>query len=144
MSVRVVATLLLAVAATVHASDNSVVVTLEDTPSQNASHHWKFRPGSIPQDSDSQGDQWRDKFITASEKRLGSAKDAIAIEALMPSSMPLTIRWLSRSVVLVSADCCFDAHSKVRLRCLYVLEKHRSKWNVTHHYRYSHPFTSSV
>ena len=121
MSVRVVVAALVAVTVTAEASDNSVEVTLEDTPPENPPHHWKFLPFSPPApDSDSQGDQWRDKFITASDKRLGTAKDTSAIEALVPSSIPLMIRWISRSVALVSAGCYSDAHSELRLRCLYV------------------------
>jgi len=133
--------LLLGVTVVLYASDNSVEVTIEDTQPQTPPPHWKFRPDSAAQDSDPQGDKWRDKFITASDKPLGTAKDTSAIEALVPSSMPLTIRWISRSVALVSADCYSDARSGVRLRCLYVLKKRRSKWQVTHHYRHTGPLT---
>ena len=125
--------------AVVHASDNSDDVFYEEVPEQQP--HWKFRPESAARDSDSHGDHWRNKFITASDKRLGSAKDTCAIEALLPSSTPLTIRWISRSVALVSADCYSDPHSNFHLRCLYVLEKRHSKWQVTHHYVHHGPLT---
>lgn len=133
MTPRLVVTLLAGMTAVVCASDNSVEVTLELTPPETPPPHWKFRQDSAVQDSDSQGAQWRGKFITASDKPLGGAKDTRAIETLAPSLKPLTIRWVSRSVVLVLGDCSSDAHS--RLRCLYVLEKHRSKWTLTHRYR---------
>jgi len=141
MSARLVLTLLLGVTAVLYASDNSVEVTIEDTLPQTPPPHWKFRQDSAAKDSDSQGDQWRGKFITASDKPLGTAKDTRAIEALVPSSMPLTIRWISRSVAVVSADCYSDPHSSVHLRCLYVLEKRRSKWQVTHQYLHHGPLT---
>jgi len=129
--------LFLAVSAIALASDNSVEVTLEDTAPQTPPPHWKFRPHSAVQDSDSQGDRWRDKFITASDKPFGTAKDVAAVQSLVPSSsVPVTVRWVSRSVVLVSAGCSADLDSTVRVRCLYVLEKHHSTWEITHHYRH--------
>jgi hypothetical protein len=141
MSVRLLIALLIGIAATIHASDNSVEVTLELPPPQSPPPHWKLRPDPALQDSDSQGDLWRDKFITASDKPFGSAKDLVTVQSLVPSSsLPVTVRWLSRSVVLVSAGCHSDSDSTVRVRCLYVLEKHHSKWKITHHYRQSHFF----
>ena len=90
-------------------------------------------------DSDSEGGQWQFKFKAGSDKRLGSAKDAAAIKALLRSSMPVTIRWISRSVVVAAADCYSDARFSRRVRCLYVLEKHGSKWKITHHYSHDLP-----
>jgi hypothetical protein len=139
MSARLLLTLMITLAAIVEASDNSVEVTLEDTPSQNPPPHWKFRPDSAAQDSDSQGVHWRSKFYAGSDKRLGTLRDAASIKRLVPSSMPITIRWISRSVVVVAADCYFDASSRGRFRCLYVLEKHGSKWTTTHHYSHRLP-----
>ena len=41
--------------------------------------------------------------------------------------------------LVVAADCYSDAHFSRRVRCLYVLEKHGSKWKVTHHYSHGLP-----
>jgi len=121
----------------VHASDNSDDVFYEEVPEHQP--HWKFRRGPAMQDSDSQGGQWQYKFITGSDKRLGTAWGAAAIKALLPSTMPVTIRWISRSAVVVAADCYSDAHFSRRVRCLYVLEKHGSKWKLTHQYSHGLP-----
>jgi hypothetical protein len=137
MKARLVVPLLLGLAGVVHASDNSVEVTLEpppppraleNTPDQQQSQQpafrrWRFQPGPASQDSDSQGAQWQFKFIAGSDKSLGTAADSAAIKALVPSTTPVTIRWISRSVVVVAAD-----------HRLFVLEKHRSKWKITHYY----------
>ena len=90
--------------------------------------------GSPMQDSDSHRDEWRNKFIIASEKPFGSNNDTDAITALVPSSLPLTIRWVSESIAIISADCCCEKSSDPPLRCLYILEKRGTKWKVTHHY----------
>jgi hypothetical protein len=123
--------------AVVHASDKSDDVFYEEVPEHQP--HWKFRPGPAMQDSDSQGGEWKYKFITGSDERLGTARDTAAIKTLLPSTMPVTIRWISRSVVVVAADCYSDAHFSRRVRCLYVLEKHGSKWKLTHHYSHGLP-----
>ena len=139
MKGRLVVPLLLGLAGVVHASDNSVEVTLEDTPDQSqlpAFRRWRFQPGPAIQDSDSQGAQWQFKFIAGSDKRLGTAADSAAIKALVPSTPPVTIRWVSRSVVVIAADCSSSASSREPPHCLYVLEKRRSKWKITHHYVY--------
>ena len=139
MKARLVVPLLLGIAGVVHASDNSVEVTLEDTPDQQQSQQpafrrWRFQPRPAIQDSDSQGAQWQFKFIAGSDKRLGTAADSAAIKALVPSTPPVTIRWVSRSVVVIAADCSSGTSFSGRLSCLYVLEKHRSKWKISHHY----------
>jgi len=139
MKGRLVVPLLLGLAGVVHASDNSVEVTLEDTPDQSqlpAFRRWRFQAGPAIQDSDSQGAQWQFKFIAGSDKRLGTAADSAAIKALVPSTPPVTIRWVSRSVVVIAADCSSSASSREPPHCLYVLEKRRSKWKITHHYVY--------
>ena len=144
MKARHVVPLLLGLAGVVHASDNSVEVTLEDTPDQQQSQQpafrrWRFQPGKpgpAIQDSDLQGAQWQFKFIAGSDKRLGTAADSAAIKALVPSTPPVTIRWVSRSVVVIAADCSSSASSREPPHCLYVLEKRRSKWKITHHYVY--------
>jgi hypothetical protein len=128
MKARLVVPLLLGLAGVVRASDNSVEVTLEDTPDQQQSQQpafrrWRFQPRRAIQDSDSQGAQWQFKFIAGSDKSLGTAADSAAIKALVRSTTPVTIRWISRSVVVVAAD-----------HRLLVLEKHRSKWKITHYY----------
>jgi hypothetical protein len=141
MKARLVVPLLLGISSVVHASDNSVEVTLEDTPDQQQSQQpafrrWRFQPRPAFQDSDSQGAQWQFKFIAGSDKRLGTTADSAAIKALVPSTTPATVRWVSRSVVAVAADCSSSASSREPPHCLYVLEKHRSKWKITHHYFY--------
>ena len=117
--------------------DNSVEVTLEDTPEQqqqnNDYRRWRFVPGNQQQDSDSQFAHWRYEFYAGSDKPLGTAADTTAIKALVSSTIPPTMRWISRSVVVVAADC-YTAASSSGDRCLYVLEKHGSKWKLTHHY----------
>jgi hypothetical protein len=122
----------------VHASDNSIEATLEDAPpGQQAQFRafetWRRKP--TPQEVNSDGNfaQWIFKFdYVASDKRLGNAADTASIKALVPATTPPTIRWVSRSVVVVVSAC----HSDVSGRCLYVLEKHGPKWKVTHHYYY--------
>lgn len=79
---------------------------------------------------DSQYSHWKFEFYAASDKPLGTPTDTNMIRALIPSTIPPTIRWVSRSVVVVAADCS----SNGEFRCLYVLEKHGSKWKLTHHY----------
>jgi hypothetical protein len=143
MKARLVVPLLLGLAGVVHASDNLVEVTLEDTPDQQQSQQpafrrWRFQPQPRPaiQDSDSQGAQWQFKFIAASDKRLGTTADSAAINALVPSTTSATVRWVSRSVVAVAAGCSSSPSSREPPHCLYVLEKRRSKWKITHHYFY--------
>ena len=135
MRTRLALTLVIAVAAVIQAGENSVEVTLEDTPEHHETPRWKFTPGQSADDRDQNGFmQWRYKFYVGSDKQLGTAADTAAIKALVPLTMPPKIRWISRSVVVVAADCYTDASSRGRVRCLYVLERHGSKWKLTHHY----------
>lgn len=120
--------------AVVHASDNPDDTFYEELPQHQP--HFDYRRGPTMEDSDAEGGQWQYKFKTGSDKRLGTARDVAAIKTLLPSTMPVTIRWISRSVVAVAADCDSDAHFSRRVCCLYVLEKYGSNWKVTH--RYSH------
>src|SRR4051794_36267211 len=122
---------------------DSIEVTLESTPEQQqplqaeteAYNRWKRLPRQA--DSDMNCEYWRYKFvITASEKRLGSARDIAAIKQLLPGTVPPTMRWVSRSVVVAVSACYSDSSATSRRRCLYVFEKHRSKWKLTHHYYY--------
>jgi hypothetical protein len=135
---RLALILIVAFAGILRASDNSVEVALEDAAEHQASKdanrwkRWKFQPKKGEPDWKDFG-QWRYKFYTGSDKELGSAADTAAIKALVPSTMPTTIRWISRSIVVVAADC--DAvTSPSGFRCLYVVEKRRSKWKTTHQY----------
>jgi hypothetical protein len=104
----------------------------ENGPPSPPVQRWKFRPQEP--DSDDQYQQWRFKSYSGSDKQLGSPKDAAAINALVPGPKPAKLCWISRSIVVVISACRFDALSNQR-RCFYVLEKHRSKWSITHHYR---------
>src|SRR5437764_204753 len=140
MNPALVLAFIFGLAAVVHASDNSDDIFYEEVPEHQP--HWKFRPGPAMQDSDSQGGQWGYKFIAGSDKPLGTARDAAAIKAVVPFTMPVTIRWISRSVVVVAADCYSDAHFSRRMRCLYVLENPCAKWKVT--YLYSHGITANL
>ena len=139
MTTRLALTLIIGFGAVLKASDNSIEVTLEDTPehqesSQTDKNRWKFRPQTATKFDWNDFMHWRNKFWSGSEKQLGSAADRNAIKALVPLTMPPIIRWISRSVVVVSADCYSDRLSSGRVRCLYVLEKHRSSWKVAHHF----------
>jgi hypothetical protein len=130
--------LIIGLAGFAHASDNSIEVTLEDAPPDQQPHlkafeTWRRKP--TPQELNSDGNfaQWKFKFdYVASDKRLGRSGDTSAIKALVPATTPPTIRWVSRSVVVVVAGC----HSDPSKRCLYVFEKHGSKWKLTHHYHW--------
>src|ERR1700736_4623710 len=113
MSVRLVIALILAFAAVVRASDNSVEVTLEDTLEQQQKdaleqqqkyRRWHFAPKPQDHDSDSQFEQWRFKFNAGSNKSLGNAKDEAAIKSLVPGTSTVAIRWVSRRVVVVEAN----------------------------------------
>jgi hypothetical protein len=96
------------------------------------SRRWKFSPQY--KDSDDKFLEWQAKFNGGSIRRLGSAKDAAAISSLLPATKSRTLHWVSRSVVVVMSACPFDA-SSTNQYCLYVCEKHGSKWNLTHHYQ---------
>jgi hypothetical protein len=141
MKPRVLFALLLGFTGVIHASDNSIEVTLEDTPADEQSQFrafevWRHKPAAQELSSDGDFAKWKFKFdCVASDKRLGSAADTAAIEALVPATRPPTIRWVSRSVLVVAAAC----HSDDGGRCLYVFKKHGSKWKVTHHYYYLPP-----
>jgi len=123
--------------AVVQASDSSDDIFYDEVPEHQP--HFEYRRAPTMEDSDAEGGQWQYKFKAGSDKRLGTARDVAAVKALLPSTMPVTIRWISRSVVVVAADCYSDAHFSRRVRCLYVLEKHGSKWKVTHHYSHGLP-----
>jgi hypothetical protein len=145
MSATLLLIFLFASAAVVHASDNSVEVTLEDTPQQQHAdttfRRWSFFKRPQYQDSDSQFPQWESKFKAGSDRPLGTARDTAAIKAVVPSTMPVTIRWVSRRLVVVAADCHPDS-STDNGYCLCVLEKQRSKWKLVHHYSHRwHPYT---
>jgi hypothetical protein len=120
-----------------HASNDSDDVFYEEVPEHQP--RFEYRRAPTIEDSDAEGGQWQFKFKTGSDKRLGTARDAVAIKVLLPSTMPVTIRWISRSVVAAAADCYSDARFGRRVRCLYVLEKHGSKWKITHHYSHDLP-----
>jgi hypothetical protein len=96
--------------------------------------HHKREPQEIA--SDGNYAVWRYKFEAASDKQLGSTADTTAIKALLPATIPPTIRWVSRSVVVVASGCYSDASSTHHATCLNVFEKHGSKWKLTHHYRW--------
>jgi hypothetical protein len=66
------------------------------------------------------------KFEGGSDKPLGTPKDTAAIKALVPARISPTIRWVSRSIVVVSGGC--RSPNVLGGRCFYVLEKHGSKW----------------
>jgi hypothetical protein len=134
MNPRLLFTFIIGFTAVVHASDNSDEVFFEEIPEHQP--HWNFVPRAPQEvDSDSNYMQWRYKFLSGSDKRLGSEADTAAIKQLVPATIPRTIRWVSRSVVVVASDCHSDASPSRRMRCLYVFEKHGSKWKLTHHYR---------
>jgi hypothetical protein len=126
--------------AVVHAGDNSIEVTLEDTPADQSQlrsfENWRHKPAPQESNSDANYWQWRYKFEAGSANQLGSAADTAAIKAMVPPTIPPTIRWVSRSIVVVASACCSDASSNRPARCLYVFEKRGSKWRLTHHYRW--------
>jgi hypothetical protein len=101
-------------------------------PSTPSARRWKFSPQD--KDSDDRFLEWEAKFNSGSVRRLGSAKDATAISSLLPATKSRTLHWVSRSVVVVMSACP-RASSMDRQYCLYVCEKHGSKWDLTHHYR---------
>ena len=132
MRVLLMLTLLLGFTAVVRASGNSVEVTLEDTLDQQQKdkleeqqkyRRWHFNAKPPVHDSDNQFEQWRFKFNTGSDKRLGNAKDEIAIKSVLSDTPPIMIRWVSPRVAVVEANG------------LIVVEKRASKWKITHHYR---------
>jgi hypothetical protein len=129
----------------VQASDNSIEVTLERTPGDQQAQRkvlvldaYRHKPPPQKADSDANYRYWRNKFEGGSDKPLGRPKDAAAIKALVPATISPTIRWVSRSIVVVSADC--RSPSVLGGRCLYVFEKHGSQWSLTHHYHWPFQF----
>jgi hypothetical protein len=139
MRVLLLLTLLLGVTSIVRAGGNSIEVTLEDTPQQqqapqNSFRRWRFGQQPAQQDSDTQFSRWDYKFKWGSDKSLGTAADTSAIQASVPSTMPVTIRWVSRRVVVVAADCHQESSSGSGERCLYVFEKQGAKWKLAQHY----------
>ena len=127
--------------AAVQASDNSIQVTLEATPGERQAQRvivvvpdaYRHKPPPQKINSDPNYGYWRNKFEGGSDKPLGRPKDTAAIKALVPATIPPTIRWVSPSIVVVSADC--RSHTLWGgERCLYVFEKQGSKWSLTHHY----------
>src|SRR5437667_8189258 len=115
--------LIIGLAAVAHANDTSLEVTLELTPPEDPQgfqlrsfEQWRPKPAPHEVNSDGNFAQWKFNFdYVASDKRLGSAADTATIKALVPAGTPPTIRWVSRSVVVVASAC-----SDVRARCLYV------------------------
>jgi hypothetical protein len=130
MTGRLVVTLFIGVIALAHASDNSDDLFYEEVPQHQP--HFRWIPGI--QNSDDQVGYWKYKFDIASDKRLGTTADIKAIKASVPSTMSVTIRWISRSSAVVAADCSSDPSASAHVRCLYVVQKHGAKWRVTHHY----------
>jgi hypothetical protein len=104
----------------------------QPTPSVDWRQRWKLQ--TQDSDSDNRYLEWETKFSRGSVRRLGSAKDATAIRALLPATTS-QVRWVSRSAVVVMSACRYQASSTYQQPCLYVFEKHGSKWNLTHHYR---------
>jgi hypothetical protein len=133
MKARLALIWIMAIAPVAGATDNSVEVTLEDTPGQQPpknNERWKglkFQRSECDQkatERDSKGyGKWRSKFDVGSDKPLGTPADVAAVKSLLPNTESITIRWVSRSVVVVSHGLT-----------LCVVEKHRSKWKVTHRY----------
>ncbi len=140
MNRSVIFALIIGLAGVAQANDNSIEVTLEPTAPEDQQgsqlrlfEKWRRKPAPQEVNSDGNVAQWSFKFdYVASDKRLGSAADTAAIKALVPATTSPTIRWVSKSLVVVAAAC----HSNVSWRCLYVVEKHGSKWKLTHHYYY--------
>jgi hypothetical protein len=131
--------------AVVQATDNSVEVTLEDTLGDQQAQGkvlvldvYLHKPPPQKTDSDADYGYWRNKFEGGSDKPLGTPKDTAAIRGLIPATISPTIRWVSRSIVVVSADCRPPPPYVLGGRCLYLFEKHGSKWSLTHYYRWPH------
>jgi hypothetical protein len=132
--------LLIGLAGVARANDNFIEVTLEVAPPEDqrdsqlkSFEQWRPKPAPHEVNSDRDFSQWKFRFdYVASDKPLGSPGDTASIKALVSATTPPTIRWLSRSVVVVASAC----HSAVTGRCLYVFQKHGSKWKLTHHYYY--------
>lgn len=139
MKAGLVITLIIGFSAVVQASDNSIEVTLEDSPeSTQRTFHWKFVTREV--NSDSNYAQWRYKSLAGSDMRLSTRRDTRAIKQLVPGTVSPTIRWISRSIVVVVSACRFETNASTRVsslpvRCLYVFEKAGSIWKLTHHYR---------
>jgi len=133
--------------AVVQASDNSIDVTLEGARGEQQAQRvlvvvpdaYGHKPSPQNTNSDANYGYWRNKFEACSDKPLGRPKDTAAIKALVPATISPTIRWVSRSIVAVSADCRPPPPYVVAAGCLYVCEKHGSKWNLTHYYRWPFP-----
>jgi hypothetical protein len=143
--------------AAVQASDNSIEVTLEITPADQQAQRnvlvpdasgWSLLQSAVadqqkppPQktNSDPNYGYWRNKFEGGSDKPLGTPKETAVIKALVPATMSPIIRWVSRSIVVVSADCRRPPPYVLAAGCLYVFEKHGSKWSLTHYYRWPFP-----
>jgi hypothetical protein len=136
--------LILAFTGVVHASDNSLEVVGENAPADQQTQlrsfeNWHRKAACEDIDSDPNFVQWRYKFEGGSDKPLGSPADTAAIKALVLPTIPPTIRWVSRSIVVVASVCRSEASSSRPGRCLYVFEKHDSKWRLIHHYRWRPP-----
>jgi len=132
--------------AVVQASDNSIEVTLETPPGDQKAQRkvlvpdaYSHKPPPQKTNSDAHYGYWRMKFEGGSDKPLGRPKDTAAIKALVPARIAPTVRWVSRSIVVVSADCRPPPPYVLGGRCLYVFEKHGSTWNLTHYYPWPFP-----
>jgi hypothetical protein len=113
----------------------------EPTPPVDWKQRWKLQ--AEDNDSDAGYSEWEAKFSKGSVRRLGSAKDTNAIKALLPTTT-FQDRWVSRSTVVVMSTCRFKGSSYDQRQCLYVFEKHGSKWSLTHHYRVRQPFLQII
>ena|ERR1700736_4293732 len=92
---------IMAIAPLFGATDNSVEVTLEDTPEQQTSkdnQRWKQKPRLSECDQkrterDGKGYfKWRSKFDNGSDKPLGTSADITAVKSLLPNIQSVTIR----------------------------------------------------
>src|SRR5437879_9784844 len=116
--------LIVGLAGAIHATDNCVEVTLELTPPEDprgsqlrSFENWRQKPADQEVASDGNFAVWEYKFNAASDTRLGSATDTAAIKGLLPATKPPTIRWVSRSVVVVASGCYSDASSTRHASC---------------------------
>jgi hypothetical protein len=125
--------------AVVQASDNSIEVTLQPITITASKTGREGPPGDHEAPPKALDGYWRNKFEGGSDKPLGTPKDTAAIKALVPATISPTIRWVSPSIVVVSADCRPPPPYVLAAGCLYVFEKHGSKWNLTHYYRWPFP-----
>lgn len=94
----------------------------ENGPAETPWPGWDKRTAKPIAKRDNTYGEWHYKFITATDKQLGSALDVTLIRSEVPIPDP-TIRWVSRSLALAAGN-----------KNLYVIEKHHSKWEITHRF----------